>query len=194
MSRLWLAIAGCVWVAGESPARAEPFAPLPKKPAVASAKPERVLQGSVRTLQQTAADWRVWLSSVPALQPYAAELTAFSSAATDAALSRGKRTRASIGAWRFMDGPFEWTVGERVFWVVSGKARNASVLAVFEASGTGAPVHRASLVIAEADAPVALGFDSEHPDQLLFTTCYSCPGQSGSIQLATDGQPMFVYR
>jgi hypothetical protein len=197
MSRCLPAIAvglvGCgVLVAA---AHAEPLtAPREASPAAVVAKAEpTVLRAGVRALQQTAADWQGWLASVPALRPYAEDFALFTPNATDDALSRGKRSRSNIGAWRFLDGPFEWTVGDRVFWVVSGKNRTASLLAVF-APGGAAPEHRASLLIAEPDAPLAIGWNAVHPSELLFTTCYGCPGQSGSIQLTADGQPMFVYR
>jgi hypothetical protein len=191
MPRLVTAIAavGFVSVSALAGAHAEPRA------TAQHALPQSTLAqtGAVHALARSAADWRTWLAAVPALRPYAAEFTLFAPSATDAAVSRGERNRADAASWRFLDAQFAWSVAGREFWIVSGKSPNASILAVF-AAGEGAPEHRASLVIAEPDAPLAVGVSTEHSRELLFTTCFGCPGQSGSIKLTADGQPMFVYR
>jgi hypothetical protein len=194
MPRLLSGIAvGFVSVSALAGVHAEPASPAQATASPPSAASSAAQASAVHPLARSAADWRAWLAVVPALRPYAADFTLFTPSATDAALSRGKRSRANIAGWRFMDAQFAWSVGSRVFWIVSGKSPTASIVAVF-AAGDAAPEHRASLVIAEPDAPLAVGLSAEHANELLFTTCYGCPGQSGSIQLTADGQPMFVYR
>jgi hypothetical protein len=92
-----------------------------------------------------------------------------------------------------VDGPFEWRVAGQSLWIVSGRIERAAVLSVLSA-GNHATLHLASLVVAEPHATIAIGLRPDHPQELLWTTCYGSPGHSGSIEFTKDGRPFFVYR
>jgi hypothetical protein len=151
------------------------------------------VQSALRRLDPSALTWRAHLAALPELRLYAPSFTTFGPTATDDALARGKRSRANIKNWQFVDGPFEWTLGGQLLWIVSGKTERGALLSVLAPSSAG-PQHLASTVITEPDAVIAIGLSTERPGELLWTTCYGCPGQSGSIELAADGRPVFVYR
>jgi hypothetical protein len=81
-----------------------------------------------------------------------------------------------------------------VFVVLAGSVAQGALISVLEPTPAGGLRHVASLVLAEQDAPLAIAYDAARPTELLWTTCYGCPGEGGSIRLGDDGRPVFVYR
>jgi len=197
----WALAATCLWLATLQSVRAEPASTKlgAAKPAAAlSANPPPtaavpVAQSTRRLLDRSSADWRADLAALPELRRYATSFASFGPEAIDEALARGKRNRSNVKAWEFVDGPFAWMVGSQVLWIVAGKTEHGALLSVLAPSGAG-PQHRCSTLIAEPNAVIAVGLSTERPNELLWTTCYGCPGQSGSIELAADGRPSFVFR
>lgn len=135
------------------------------------------------------------LRTVPELSRYASRFMPFDARASDQALKRGERSRGSIDAWTFADGPFSWSPQARAeYLVTAGRVGERALIAVLEVAASGELKHAASLIIDEKDTTVALGTSAEHPTELLWTTCYGCPGEGGSILLGDDGRPRFAYR
>jgi hypothetical protein len=146
----------------------------------------------IRELRKSAEEWRALLAGIPALSSFATGFTPLHAAATREALQRG-RNRAGMAAWSFVDGPFSWQpTAERSYWIVSGAQGNRLLIAVLEPGPT--PKYLASAILIEPAAALAIGFSASEPRQLLFTTCFGCAGQGGSIQLDQAGKPKFVYR
>ncbi len=149
----------------------------------------------VRGLEHDRTTWQNRLRAVPELSHYATRFTPFDGKAADAALRRADRSHASVTAWSIADGPFAWSPARGVeYWVTSGSIGDRSLVAVLELLPSGHLRHAASLVIDDKDTSVALGTSSDHPTEVLWTTCYGCPGEGGSITLGDDGRPRFVYR
>ena len=199
-------IAVSVWVASlqgaaaepataRAPAAAAPRAATEPPPTAATTRlePNAAAPQSPRKLEYSTQDWRRLLGALPELSSPAKHFVTLDAATTDKALECGKRTRANVSAWSFVDGPFEWALGGQALWIVSGRIERGILLSVLSPSAQG-PRHRASTIIAEPNAAIAIGLSTEHPQQLLWTTCYGSLGQSGSIELTKDGSPSFVYR
>ena len=139
--------------------------------------------------------WRTVLAQVPELSGYASAFEPFGAKAADEALSRGKRARENVIAWTMADGPLSWTPAPgRELWVAAGSVGERALIAVLAKDQDGSMRHEVSLVIDDQDAQVALAASAEHPDELLWSTCYACPGEGGSIRLGDDGRARFVYR
>jgi hypothetical protein len=190
-------VAGCAWlVSASGPLAAEPppAAANSRTATSAAAAPASAVVSALSPLRRSEAEWRALLATIPELAALAAGFVPFGPAATDDALTRGGRSRASVSTWSFGDGPVEWrpSAGQR-FWIVVGASGPRALIAVLSADPA-APRHLASTVIAEAGAPIALGVSPGQPREVLWTTCYGCAGQGGTIQLGGSGRPSFVYR
>lgn len=171
-----------------------PVTGLPPAPPIAAA-PSGEPRAPFRALTDGQDAWQKRLRAVPELSRYASRFVPFDAKASDEALRRGDRSRNNIDAWKFANGPFAWSPALRTEYVVlSGSVGERALVAVLEVAGGGQLRHAASLLIDEKDTTVALGTSPENPAELLWTTCYGCPGEGGSILLGDDGRPRFVYR
>jgi hypothetical protein len=137
---------------------------------------------------------RAVLREVSALAPLAATFSFFTVSDVDAALRRGGRTREGITIWSFLPSSFAWSPRpSRQFWVLSGRSGGRALVAVLE-QREGRYVHAASTIVDEPETTIALGHNAQYPTQLVFTTCYGCPGEGGAIVLREDGRVAFSYR
>ena len=113
----------------------------------------------------------------------------------DRALRRGKRSRGNISAWRFAPPVFAWQpVRGETLWVVSGRVRDKTLLAVLYPMPDDSFAHAASTLIDERDSSVAVGYNEERPRELLWSTCFGCPGEGGRIRLGEDNRIGFEFR
>ena len=135
------------------------------------------------------------LTSVPVLASLAPQFEPFSTADVDAALRRGGRSRESIHVWTFMPAAFSWHPRPgRELLVVSGRSGGRALIAVLEVKAGRRYEHAASLTLHEPDATIAIGFSDQHPDQLVWSSCYACAGEGGTIRSLEDGRVEFGYR
>jgi hypothetical protein len=163
----------------------------------------------VRALDVDADAMRKALATVPALAALAPQFVPFSAADADAALRRGGRSRDGIALWTFQPAAFGWTPRPgRELWVLSGRAGANALIAVLEPIAIAAPrsagamtlkagqrfEHVASLLLHEADITVAVGSSDQHREQLVWSTCYGCAGEGGTIRSREDGRIEFAYR
>jgi hypothetical protein len=138
---------------------------------------------------------RTALAAVPALASLADEFVPFSDADTDAALRRGGRSRDGIAVWTFQPAAFGWSPrAGRNLWVLSGRAGARALIAVLEPQGQQRFEHVASLVLHEPEVTVAVGYSDQYRDQLVWSTCYGCAGEGGTIRSREDGRIEFAYR
>jgi len=135
------------------------------------------------------------LSKVPELAAFAGTFTPFDDAAADAALRRGGASRTGITLWQFLPAAVAWSPmpGEELH-VFSGRTAQGALLAVLYAHSDGRFTHAASTVIAEPEATIAVGGSADHARQLIFTTCYGCPGEGGTIRFGEDARVEIGYR
>jgi hypothetical protein len=159
------------------------------------AAPTAAEGSGLRALSLDAVAMRAALAAVPALASLAAEFVPFSDADTDAALRRGGRSRASIAVWTFQPAAFAWSPrAGRELWVLSGRAGARALIAVLEPKGEQRFEHVASLVLQEPELTVAVGYSDQYRDQLVWSTCYGCAGEGGTIRSREDGRIEFAYR
>jgi hypothetical protein len=134
------------------------------------------------------------LAGVPVLASLAPRFEPFSAADVDAALRRGGRSRESITVWTFMPAAFTWSPrAGRELLVVSGRSDGRALIAVLEVKGQ-AFVHAASLTLHEPEATLAVGYSDQYPDQLVWSSCYGCAGEGGTVRWLEDGRVEFGYR
>lgn len=133
------------------------------------------------------------LGAIPEFAAMAPEFTPYDRGDIDAALVRGKRRRGNITAWRFAPAAFRWSPAPgALYWVVTGRAAGKSLVAVLTPVTDGFQL-AASTVLTGQRTTVAIGYAEAKRSQLLFTTCFGCPGESGDIR-HQDGKLTVAYR
>jgi hypothetical protein len=171
-------------VAGATPS------PAPPPPA---ADPDA--EGAMSGLSLSREQARAVLSSIDALAAYAPSFEPFAQSEIDAALRRGERSRESISAWSFAPALAVWRPApDAAFQVLSGRvADGRALLAVVRASAAGYE-HVASTTLDERDVTLAIGYRDAAPSELLFTSCYGCPGESGTLRYDPDQNVTLEFR
>lgn len=169
-----------------------------QSPASPSATPSTVAAAGrplVRTLELDLAAAQRALASVPVLAPYASRFVPFASSDADAALRRGGHHRDHIQPWIIAPAAVAWTpiVGKEL-WVLSGRSGPHVLVAVLYSLGDGHFAHAASTVIEEGDVTVAVGYSEQYPKQLVWSTCYGCAGEGGTIRFGDDERVEITYR
>jgi len=180
--------------------------PGSSKPAAASAEPRPAAPAkgpaaavgataAVRPLTLELAVLRSALATVPALAPFAPAFVPFSESDVNAALRRGGRSRDGITVWTFVAGALAWSPSPgRELWVLSGRSGERALLVVLEPKPGGGFKHAGTTMLAESDTTIAVGSSQQYPDQLLWTSCYGCAGEGGTIRSGEDGRIDFDYR
>jgi hypothetical protein len=185
-----LAIFGLAAAAAALAAQAGP-APAPAAPATAAAAPGP----GVRPLALDVEGLRKALAGVPVLAGLAPRFEPFSTADVDAALRRGGRSRESIHVWTIMPAAFRWSPrAGRELLVLSGRSGARALIAVLEVKPGQAFGHAASLTLHEPEATLAVGYSDQYPDQLVWSSCYGCAGEGGTVRWLEDGRVEFGYR
>jgi hypothetical protein len=137
------------------------------------------------------------LSGVPSLAALAPAFQPFSASDADAALRKGKRTRDGITAWAFLPSVIAWTpasADELV--IVAGRSGEQALIAALYPLGDGTYAHAASAVLREPDATVAIASSTAAPSprELLWTSCYGCPNEGGTIRYGDDRRVVIEFR
>jgi hypothetical protein len=161
------------------------------------AKSEKAVPGpsTARPLGLDLEDMRSALASVPALAPLAASFVPFTEADADSAMRRGGHSREHAQPWTIMPSTFAWNpVAGKALWVLSGRAGQHAVIALLYALGDGRFEHAASTIIEEADTTIAIGSSDQYPKQLVWSTCYGCAGEGGTIRFGDDARVAITYR
>jgi hypothetical protein len=170
-------------------AQAAPSMPAPKGSKATSELP--IARPLLLELEAT----RKALASVPALAQLAESFVPFSEGDADAAMRRGGHSRDHVQPWTIMPPTFAWTpVPGKALWVLSGRAGSRAVVALLYALGDDRFTHAASTIIEEADATIAIGSSEQYPKQLVWSTCYGCAGEGGTIRFGDDAHVAITYR
>jgi hypothetical protein len=94
-----------------------------------------------------------------------------------------------------MPAMFVWNpVPEKSLLVLSGRAGGHALFAVIESRGDGRFALAGSTSFDEPDASVAIGASEQYPKQLMWSTCYGCAGEGGTVRLDDDGRVELSYR
>jgi hypothetical protein len=149
----------------------------------------------VRPLSLSQESIRKALASTEALAAFAADFTPFTTSDVEAALRKGKRSRQNISVWQIQPAAFAWSpVAGEELQVVTGRAKGQALLVLLYPLADGNYAHAASTIVKEPEATFALGYSASTPDQLLWTTCYGCPAEGGTIRYEVDGRVTLSFR
>jgi len=147
-----------------------------------------------RDLELDTGRWREILASVPEVARFAQAFEPYGETIATRALARGGATAEEV-PWSVAPGPFAWspTTGEEVY-VVAGRSGEASLLAVLYVNPDETFHHAASFVFAEPQTPIAVLRTRPERGQLLWTTCWSCGGENGTIEYGEDSRIVIAQR
>jgi hypothetical protein len=135
------------------------------------------------------------LAATPALARLADAFVPFGDADADAALRRGGHHRDHLQPWTVMPSAFGWSpAAGKQLWVLSGRTGPRALIALLEPLASGGFTLLASAIIEEPDATVAIGYSEKYPTQLVWSTCYGCAGEGGTIRFGDDGRVEITYR
>ena len=125
---------------------------------------------------------RAALKSIPELASYADDFQPYGKEEALRAIARGGATEADMH-WEIAPGPFAWSPspGELV-WVIAGASGDSSLLAALYPLPDGTFRHAASFIFAGERIPLAVLRTRTSRDELLWTACWSCAGESGAIR------------
>lgn len=128
------------------------------------------------------------LRSVPELVGWADAFTPYDATTGDRALARGNATRAALQGWELTNGPFRWspTQGDEAL-VLSGRSGDDTLIAVLYPRPDRGYWHAGSFVLEAEQAPIAITRTPPSREELLWTACQGCGGESGAIRLGEDG-------
>jgi hypothetical protein len=147
-----------------------------------TAYPDVGLRRVFRELDLDEARLRELLRSVPELARFADTFRPYVLEDAQRAIARGGATPEQL-TWELAPGPFAWSpsVGEEV-WIVTGKSAGSTVIAALYPLPDGSVRHAASFILADEEAPVAILRSRGSRGELLWTACWSCAGESGTIR------------
>lgn len=171
---------------GEEQASAYPSPPATNEAAL-GAKP---LELSVDAMRKA-------LAGIPSLAALAPSFQPFSASDADAALRRGKRTRDGITAWSFLPSAVAWTpASAEELVILAGRSGEQALIAALYPLGDGTYAHAASAILREPDATVAIAASASAPTprELLWTSCYGCPNEGGTIRYGDDRRVVIEFR
>jgi len=182
-----LTTATCLAATAAAQAPAPAAAPAAKTAAAADPV-ARPLGLDATTLQRA-------IAAIPRFAELANGFTLQSAADADAALRRGSRHRGHVDPWTIMPASFAWSPApDTELWVLNGRSGGHAMLAVLRALPDGRVEHAASLIIDEPDSSLAVGAAAAYPKQLVWSTCYGCPGEGGAVVFGDDGKVEITYR
>jgi hypothetical protein len=80
--------------------------------------------------------------------------------------------------------------------IVAGRSGAQALLAVLYPLGDGSYAHAASAVLREPDATIAIATSTAAPSlrELLWTSCYGCPNEGGTIRYGDDRRVVIEFR
>ncbi len=131
---------------------------------------------------------RAALRSVPELAGWADAFEPYDAEDGDRALARGNATRGALQGWELTNGPFRWSPaqGDDAL-VVSGQSGEDTLIAVLYPRPTEGYWHAGSFVFEHEQTPIAISRTPPSREELLWTACQGCGGESGAIRLGEDG-------
>ena len=157
--------------------------------------PEDEEMRSFRVLEVEEPQLREILASIPELARFAADFRLVDALGVDRALGRGRRTRDAV-SWTLLDqGVLRWSpVSKKHAWVFAGTGGGAAVLAVVHPMPDGSFVHGASFVLEDETVPIAMAWDYGSRQEILWSACWGCSGEGGSVLFREDDRIVVVQR
>lgn len=147
-----------------------------------------------RELEHDAQRWREIMSTIEPLAAYAEAFQPYGETEALRALARGDAAEAQM-QWELARAPFAWSPspGEEV-WVVAGSSGASTILAAIYPLPDGTFSHAASFVLADEVAPVAILRTRTTRNELIWSTCWSCMGETGVFRFDEDATIRIVQQ
>ncbi|MBN8613379.1 MAG: hypothetical protein J0L92_22490 [Deltaproteobacteria bacterium] len=157
-------------------------------PAPEVAYPTPEAQRQFVDVTMTIDEIRSALRSVPELAGWADAFEPYDALDGDRALARGNATRGALQGWELTNGPFRWSPsqGDDAL-VVSGTSGEDTLIAVLYPRPDQGYWHAGSFVFEHEQTPIAISRTPPSREELLWTACQGCGGESGAIRLGEDG-------
>lgn len=152
---------------------------------------------------------RAELRKLPELAELADDFHFFTPQQMHAALRRGGRSQAELGfllarkglRWRPASGEEVWifagAIGADSAEASDEGAKTGLIAAVYPLAKRedGRPlVHAATMLLEGETTSIALAYNPETPEQVVWTTCWGCRGDGGVITLSEEGQVQLGYQ
>ena len=162
--------------------------------APSTAYPDVGVRRMFRDLEVDEARAREILAGVPELARFAQTFHLYDHEDALRALARGGATEADM-QWELAPGPFAWSPspGEEV-WVITGSAGDETLIAALYPLQGGRFGHAASFVFEDEAAPIAVLRTRTSRDELLWSACWGCAGESGAIRFDEHAQIVVVQQ
>jgi formylglycine-generating enzyme required for sulfatase activity len=150
----------------------------PDEPGIAPVDTHTVDEDALREL----------LASMPGTAPLANSFRAFSEADIERALAATRTVHVSLAPWQPLIGLVHWApVPREHVVVVAGDATEGAAVVAYYPDVGGAPQLIATYETRGEHAPIILAVRSQAPKELVFTSCWGCEGEGGSLTLNADG-------
>ena len=161
----------------------------PEQTATYPTEPERA---RFRKLTPALDEVRQWLRSVPELERFADAFVPFDEAQMQRAVDGGVEP---LRGWELTGGVIEWSpgAGEQAR-VIAGQTGTDSLVALLYVLPGGRLQHASSFVLRNESVPIAVAFTPPSNDELLWSACWGCLGEGGSIVRREDNTLAILHR
>lgn len=154
----------------------------------------RTLSGALREVSLEPAALLQALTSMPETRDLAANFRPFSEQALSRALAAQRAQQASAGV-QVARGALLWSPPRHEsLLVLSGDTPQGAMLLAYAPRASGQPHFAGSYQTRGEHAPIMLGARAGAGEELLFSTCWACGGESGALRFDGGGRPRVVLR
>lgn len=159
------------------------------------AYPEVGERSRFRDREMPTSELRQVLASVPELARFAADFVPADAEDATRALARGDHDRTTVNGWEVADHVLRWSPvpGEEA-WVITGTGAGSTLLALVYPMPDGSFRHAASYVLENQETSIAVAYTPASRRELLWSACWSCPGEGGAITHMDDARIVVVHR
>lgn len=137
-----------------------------------------------RKLTPSTDEVRQWMRGVPELERFADAFVPFDEEQMQRAVDRGEE---GLRGWELTGGAFAWSPGDgEEARILAGQTGTDSLIALLYVLPDGSLQHASSFVLQNENVPIAVAFTPPSNDELLWSACWGCLGEGGSIARRED--------
>lgn len=145
-----------------------------------------------RKLTPSTDEVRQWLSEVPELERFAEGFVPFDEETMQRAVDRGQE---GLRGWELTGGVIAWSPGPgEQARVIAGRTGTDSLVAVLYVLPDGSLQHASSFVLQGENVPIAVAFTPPSHEELLWSACWGCLGEGGTITRREDNTLAILHR
>lgn len=161
-------------------------------PAQTASYPTEPSRQRFRKLTPTTDEVRAWMRSVPELERFADAFVPFDEEQMQRAVDRGEE---GLRGWELTGGAFAWSPGDgEEARILAGQTGTHSLIALLYVLPDGTLQHASSFVLQNENVPIAVAFTPPSNDELLWSACWGCLGEGGSISRREDNTLAILHR